>query len=712
MQKNKILLIFTFFIVILIFFFGWFSVPTFNEVINLSMGSDRVLLDSQGKHLQTLRTDFQKRRLSWYSLNQFSKSIREAVVTAEDKRFKVHFGIDPLSLGRALLANIRGQRIQGASTITMQLGDLIQKEVLLHNSSIGKGHILHKLKQIVRAFFIETKWSKNEILEAYLNLIHLRGEIQGVPAASLTYLKKDPSALNTAESIVIADMISSPNNSLSNLRKKSCTHLQLLGGGSCQEIDAAINSFKEKPVLPETLSEAPHLARRVFKEIPGQTIIKSTLNAELQQKVIAILENNVHRLMNSNVHDSAAIVIENKTGRVLAYVGTVSSSLNPHVDGVMAYRQAGSSLKPFIYAKAISNNSLTAASILLDDPTVISWGGEVYRPTNYDKNFYGHVSVREALASSLNVPAVKTVMMIGLHETYKTLQSLQFSQLKQPDFYGVSMVLGAVEVRLDELANAYRMLANGGVWSPLQFVANVDGGNSIIEKKIFSPESVFIIGSILSDANARSIGFGWETPLETPFWTAVKTGTSKDYRDNWCVGYSERYTVAVWTGNFNAEAMEKVSGVSGAGSSWYQIMSVLHNQEKSLPPSVPVNIIKKNIFHQWSNYQQAEYFIKGTEPLQEIIETATEKNIQFVFPAEGSVLVKDPHLDQKKLALFVRFKGSPPAKSQLLWDKKVLGEAVSPFKVESLSVGDHQLEIATADGKVLSRVQFKIHGAK
>ncbi|MGZ3780852.1 MAG: penicillin-binding protein 1C [Pseudobdellovibrionaceae bacterium] len=706
----------TFLTVLLIFIFFssailWKLTPTAEEVLKLSLGSDRILLASNEEPVQTLRTDFKKRLLPWRSLNSFSKDIQDTVILAEDQRFSYHLGFDPLSLGYALLGNLQGKHIRGASTISMQLSDLINKDVLVFHHTIKKKSFFHKLTQIFRAVFLELKWSKAEILEAYLNLIHLRGELQGVPAVSYAYLHKDPAALDSTESLIIAAMISSPNQSSQALTQKTCQLYRRKMRSSdnlCENIKTKVNTFFSRPPgIPEGADLAPHLARRLFTENHEETKLVSTLDSDLQRKVIAILEKNIYRLKDSNVHDTAAIVIDNKSGQVLAYIGTTSSSENPHVDGVQAYRQAGSSLKPFIYAKAIETKTLTAASILLDDPTAISWNGDVYRPTNYDRHFYGPVAVREALGSSLNVPAVKVVSIIGLHQTYNVLQSIELSKLKEPDFYGVSMALGAVEVRLDELANAYRMLANGGVWSPLRFTKK-ELQIQYQSKRVFSAESAFIISSILSDPNSRAIGFGWESPLETPFWTAVKTGTSKDYRDNWCIGYSDRYTVGVWAGNFNAEAMKKVSGVSGVGPSWYEIMMALHNQERSFPPEKPQNIIMKNVRHQWAQHAHPEFFIKGTEPIQELIEPALDKHIQFVFPAEGSVLIEDPHLDQKHIALFVRFKGSPPEHSFLLLDGKILGPAASPFKIANPPAGDHQLAITESNGKILKKVRFVI----
>lgn len=709
MSRNKTILVAILFTAFAAYVFGVAMTPSPLKVKTIALGTDRVLLDREGRLVQTLRTDFNKRRLAWTPLQSFPEAIQQAVTAAEDRRFRSHFGFDPIGLGRALWSDLRGQHVQGASTITMQLADLIQDDVLLKNRQIQKGSFLHKLAQIGRAVFLETRWSKNEILEAYLNLIHLRGEFQGVPACSFAYLNKHPLALDSAESAVIASMISSPNQNAASLKRKACGVLRVMNASeeSCEPTDRAVAAFFDRaPALPASPGIAPHLARRLFKEHPDESIVTSTIDARLQEKVISILTRNIERLKSSNVHDSAAIVIDNKSGQVLAYVGAIATSLNPHVDGLQAYRQAGSSLKPFLYGKAFEMKTLNAASILLDEPTAISWNGDVYRPSNYDKHFYGPVTVREALASSLNVPAVKTVTIIGLHQAYQTLQDVGLTNLREPDYYGVSLALGAVEVRLEDLANAYRMLANGGEWSALSYTRD-QGKAPPTTRRVFPTGVAYILSSILSDPNARSIGFGWENPLETPSWAAVKTGTSKDYRDNWTVGFSERYTVGVWTGNFDASAMEHVSGVTGAGPSWFEIMSELQGREHSGQPAAPADVVAKDVRPAWASRAHREYFLRGTEPAVDVIEAAPDKRVEFIFPAEGSVLVKDPHLDQDLVALFVRYKGQVPAGAHLSWDKRDLGPATSPFRVDKPEPGEHELALV-ADGKSLGSVRFRI----
>lgn len=692
---------------------GLWLTPSPELVRRRALGSDRVLLAAHGEVLQTLRTDYKKRRLGWHDLSQFPESLQSMVIAVEDQRFYHHWGVDPWGLGRAFFALIKGQRLQGASTITMQLTDLIQPKVLTGVEKINKGTLFHKILQIGRAFFLEMRWQKPQIMEAYLNLIHLRGELQGVPAYSYAYLHRHPLAIEEADAFVVAAQIASPNLGKQKLYERACRLLKsraFLPSLSCEEVKINIEGLLEQPPrIPMGPSAAPHLAQRIFHDFPNENWLTTTIDARLQQRVSQILSDNVMRLQSSKVRDSAAIVIENKTGNVLAYVGAVPTSASPHVDGVRAYRQAGSALKPFLYAKAIDSKTVTAASILLDDPTALSWNGQVYRPTNYDKQFNGPVSVREALASSLNVPAVKIVTIIGLHETYKTLQDIGITNLKEPDFYGVSMALGAVEVRLEDLTNAYRIFANQGVWQPLTWLAPPTAPSEP-ERRVFSTEASYILSSILSDPNARAIGFGWESPLDTPFWTAVKTGTSKDYRDNWCVGFSEDYTVGVWAGNFDATAMENVSGVTGAGPSWYAIMQELHRERPSAKPQRPEGVVTKTVKHAWASQEIKEYFIRGTEPSQSEIEAANDKQVQFIYPADGSVLIEDPHLDPSLIALSIRFKGQVPEGSLLFWDDRPLGAAVSPHIMSQPPVGAHALSIRGPDGKTLAQVHFAVKG--
>jgi len=349
--------------------------------------------------------------MAWLPLTSFSKELSDTIIEIEDKRFLEHWGVDGLALFRALLAYSSGRSLQGASTITMQVSDLIQPEVLLQNKPIKKGKILGKFKQIWRAFFIDLSWSKNQILETYLNLIHLRGELQGVHSFTYGYFNKSPQFLSPEESIIIATLIRKPNVKTTALFKSACRNIKKINvENDCSHLEQVTNnSLKKRPVISNPHNLAPHYARKVFSKTPGSQTIQSFIDSKIQQKVYSILEKNLISLRANKVNDMAAVVVDNKSGKILAYVGTIDRfSKSSQVDGADSARQAGSTLKPFLYGKAIEKKIITPASIIPDEPTVFSWSGKIYRPVNYDQKFHGSVTVKQALGSSLNIPAVKS----------------------------------------------------------------------------------------------------------------------------------------------------------------------------------------------------------------------------------------------------------------------------------------------------------------
>jgi penicillin-binding protein 1C len=258
---------------------------------------------------------------------------------------------------------------------------------------------------------------------------------------------------------------------------------------------------------------------------------------------------------------------DNASGDVLAYVGGVGgASTAAQVDGADAYRQAGSTLKPFLYAQVIEKGYLTPASILDDSPVQLDTASGLYVPQNYDHEFKGPVSVRSALAGSLNVPAVRTLLLAGVESFRDRLWDAGYRGLTEDGaYYGFSLALGSAEVTLLEQANAYRTLANGGRWSPLRIRAE---DPAAVWRPVFSPQAAWIVADMMADPGARAATFGLDSALRLPFWAAVKTGTSKAMRDNWCIGFSDRFTVAVWIGNLEGDSMKAVSGTSGAIISW------------------------------------------------------------------------------------------------------------------------------------------------
>ncbi|MBM4267581.1 MAG: penicillin-binding protein 1C, partial [Deltaproteobacteria bacterium] len=451
--------------------------------------------------------------------------------------------------------------------------------------------------------------------------------------------------------------------------------------------------------------EAPHLARRIFRERGRTGDVRTTLAQPLQRRASELLERELLGERDRNVHDGAALVVENATGDVLAWVGgSGRGSSARHVDGVLARRQVGSTVKPFLYALALDRRILTAASLLDDTPVEIPVLGGVYRPRNYDREFRGAVSLRTALASSLNVPAVRTQELLGEPALVSRLVALDFAGVVDSgDHYGPSLALGSADVSLLELVNAYRTLANGGVWRPLRLLPDDE---SYEGRRVFSEAASFVVSDILSDRESRSTTFGLENPLATRFWTAVKTGTSKDMRDNWCIGYSRDYTVGVWVGNFSGEPMHDVSGVTGAAPIWLEIVSLLHAERSSVPPEPPPGVIARYVsFGASGEPARAEWFLEGTEPAGSRIEAAPVR-ARIVAPTEGGVLALDPDVPPalQRIALLAS-KGDELLEWRL--DGRPLAPAHEPFLWRP-EPGRHELALTDASGLVRDRVGFAV----
>ncbi len=709
---NKKILIYAIgFCLFLVGLFLWvlWATPSYIDIKKRAMGSDRYLLSSDLQLIQQQRSDFRKRRLAWLPISSYSQNLTKAVVLVEDQRFYYHWGVDIRGLLRAAKVRFQEGRRQGGSTLTMQLCNLIQREVLEGGRPIQRGHIYYKARQILCALGIDAKWSKDEILESYFNLIHLRGESQGFQTFTRSYWQKSPTYLNLTEALILANLIRSPNRSIEKFATVVCEQGKKLK--TDYDCESFAHDSQPRPASSQNSGEelAPHFLRKLISLGLNENMMKSYINPSIQAEVQKILEKNLSSLQSHNVHDMAAVVLDNKTGQVLAYVGSVPRySQSPDVDGADSPRSVGSTLKPFFYGKAIEEKVITAASIIEDEPAAISWSGGLYRPTNYDKKFHGSVTVRQALASSLNVPAVKVIKILGLSDSYQMLKRMHISDLKPPDFYGASIALGAIDIRLHELANAFRALANKGQWSPLMWSPDLPvAAPADAQDRLLSEESAFIISDILADPNARRIGFHWDSALETSFWTAVKTGTSKDIRDNWCMGYSNDYTVGVWAGNFSSERMTGVSGVTGAGPSWNEIMGFLHREKRSAPPAQPSGVVQKKI--QMPKVGEiSEYFIQGTEPQRGFIQISPRTGVSFLFPIDGTTLVRNPHRKNMQQNIFVRYKGNAPAGCELFLDDKKLGPLKNPFKVVDLPAGQHHFAIKNAAGEILDEVRFTL----
>jgi penicillin-binding protein 1C len=398
------------------------------------------------------------------------------------------------------------------------------------------------------------------------------------------------------------------------------------------------------------------------------------------------------------------LVVENRTGEIRAYASYTNDPAHGRfVDGVVAKRQAGSTLKPFLYALAFDRRILTAASLLEDSPLDLAVTSGIYQPQNYDRGFQGTVTARTALASSMNIPAVRALEMVGIESFLGVLRELGLGELAESgDFYGPSLALGTADITLWELANAYRTLANDGNWSELVLAPR--SGVAEPPRRVFSPAAAFLVSDILSDREARYLTFGLENPLATRFWTAVKTGTSKDMRDNWCVGYSRRYTVGVWVGNFAGESMWDVSGVTGAAPVWLDIMRWLHHGDARSAPDPPQHLLRSSILS--GSERRQEWFIPGTEPDMISLEASAAPRI--VYPPAGTVFAIDPDIPPSRQRIFFTTRGRCGGLHWILDGRRVGAADESVGWVPN--AGRHFLSLSDVNGTVVDAVRFRVGG--
>jgi penicillin-binding protein 1C len=595
----------------------------------------------------------------------------------------------------------------------------MQLAVILKNGKTIKGRktISQKWDQIEAARELEKHWTKQQILEAYLNLITFRGELQGISAASRGLFDKEPSGLDDRESAVLAVLIRSPNAlpAEAGRRAKELTR-SLYPKASYDNIEQfAIERLSRPYHVKPQIALAPHLARRLTatsetglkrKEKLADLRIYSTIDLRLQHNARETLQQQINMLKGRNVAEGALIVIENATGNVLAYVGSASDS---HVDGVMAKRQAGSTLKPFLYGLAIEKHLLTAASVLDDSPLHIPTERGLYVPHDYDHRSRGPVSVRTALASSLNIPAVRTQLLVGTEPFAERLRNSGFDLRQPAEFYGFSLALGTADVSLMELTNAYRMLAREGVWSELR----LSPGPSAKHRQVMDRGAAYIISDILADRSSRSIAFGFDNPLTTRFWSAVKTGTSKDMRDNWCIGFSRRYTVGVWVGNFTGEPMWNVSGISGAAPIWLEVMNYLHRDNPSSPPQQPSGVVRsKVLFRSDTETTRNELFLTGTAPETAVTDVSNNDSWsipKIAYPPGGTIIVIDPDIPKDNQRVF--FEVQNPGSNDLRWvlNGKRLPPGDEGRRWEP-KPGRYKLELTGPTGNIHDEVSFEVRG--
>jgi penicillin-binding protein 1C len=556
--------------------------------------------DRHGLPLGTLLTR-DRDHTAVVALELISPHFIQAIIAAEDGRFYQHGALDLRAIARSLLPAIKAKKIvSGASTITMQLARMLEP---------APRTLPAKAREIWLSWRLSAGMSKDEILQAYINRLPMGGNIYGVEAASRIYFGIPAAELNLAQASLLAAIPNSPNylnpyGGWERLKRRQRYVLDRLIQDGYITQSQAHRAYQEEIALQprqQGIIAAPHFLFWAASQLPQghPTSIQTTIDRPLQQFVEAQVREVVRSLAGHNVAQAAALVIDNQSGEVLAYAGSVdyfSEAQLGRNDGVQALRQPGSTLKPFLYQLALEKQLIRPNSVLADVAAHYPIpGAKIYSPSDYSETFAGPVRVRTALANSLNVPAVRVLEKVGVPAFLERLHLLGFEHLNHPaGYYGLGLTLGSGEVSLWELARAYRILALQGQISPLTAtVAQSPQPNNRAQSE--NPETWSLISDILSDRHARARAFGVDSLLNLPFPAAVKTGTSSNFRDTWTVGFTTDYTVATWAGNFNGEPMRQVSGVTGAARLWSRIMLRLHEESAPEPFSPPQGMVLRPV---------------------------------------------------------------------------------------------------------------------
>jgi penicillin-binding protein 1C len=495
--------------------------------------------------------------------------LRKTIIAKEDKYFYYHPGVNPFAATRAVIKNIfRMKRTSGASTITMQVARALEHR----NRSIGA-----KLVEIFRALQLESKYSKDEILQLYLNLLPYGGNLEGVKAASLLYFNKNPDHLSLAEITALSII---PNRPSSLVIGKN-NELIVMERNRWLKKFAAEKVFTEKEIedalaepLTATRNSVPHFAQHFSNKLykQGGYSYQTHLDLNTQLKTEKLVSDYIRTQKLHNINNAAVVVIDNKTHRVITYVGSASFSDTTdggQVNGAAAVRQPGSTLKPLLYALCIDEGILTPKMVMND--VAVNYDG--YTPENYDQKFNGYVTAEYALEHSLNIPAVKNLRMLGKDKLVQKLSACNFKQIqKDRNKLGLSMILGGCGTTLEELTGLFSAFANDGVYvEPTYYRSDRDRqtGNTVV-----SPEAAFMINDILSKVNRPDFPLNWQATERMPK-IAWKTGTSYGRRDGWSIGYNKKFTVGVWVGNFSGVGVPDLSGANTATPLLFKIFNTI-----------------------------------------------------------------------------------------------------------------------------------------
>lgn len=636
-------------------------------------------------------------------LHQFPDLLVNCLIYSEDQNFYKHKGVDWKAKAMALWQNIKARRVvRGASTITEQVTQLLTNRPRT---------LWSKWLSLIESQLLEYHVNKNQILEFYLNQVPFASHRKGMVQGARHYFNRDLSTLTSKEMLALILLIKAP--SALDLNKSTVSIEKQLPFFSKRLIKAQrleqkeYDRLKNSPLTlqkPQLHLDATHFVsylkhKHVSKNKQER---RTTLDSALQLKVQRLLDKRILHLRNRRVNNGAVLVVNHQTGEVLSWVvaGQDADQKIPtpgrRINAVLSLRQPGSILKPFIYALALEKG-WSASTLILDEPLARAVGNGLHRFRNYSKIYYGPVTVREALANSLNVPAVKTIQYVGVDTCLRFFQKLGFSSLKR-DFsvYDEGLALGNGEVSLLELVSAYTLFAHGSRQVPLKFFVEDEKTNSLHSLPL-SSASISIINDILSDPWARRWEFGLSSVLNFPVQTAIKTGTSTDYRDALIVGYNHKYIVAIWMGNMDNSPMDGVTGAVGPALTLRGIFSYLNRYESggSLPKDP--NLIRETACLKRRNGDKCTWhteWVRKTEENEKYQEIYVKTPIKYIKPTPGLQMAIDPRipLQTQKFAFQLSSLGEGEQAHWYLDDIKV-GESTTPRFLWTLMPGHHKLHV-------------------
>jgi len=618
----------------LVIFGGWFykwaieDLPNVNLIYNPPTLATKIV-DRNGKLLYQF---YENENRTWVPLEKIPRDLIEATIAIEDKNFYNHHGLSIKGLVTAVLYNFRKDsedKPRGGSTITQQL---------VKNIFFGSEKTLkRKTREAILTLLIENKISKNEILERYLNQVSYGGEAYGVQEAAWKYFGKNVWELTTAESAYLAGLPAAPssyspygnNPDLGFTRQKHVLEEMLSTNYLNQE---KFEKIKEEKIEVKTNGKeikAPHFVfyiKSLLEKKYGYTnfekqglTVKTSLDLEIQNETQKVVSEEVDKIANLRISNGASLVLDVKNGDILAMVGSkdyMAKDIDGKFNVTTALRQPGSSIKPINYLLALEKG-YSLGSVIDDSPVVYNVSGQKpYSPQNYNGKYMGPVTLRTALASSLNIPSVKLLEKNGINNMIDLAEDMGISTWGQKNRFGLSLALGSGEVKMTELAQAYSIFANLGEKVEINPILEIDNylGEKIYQKQkdtkeLIKAEYAYLINNALSDNQARSPVFGTNSKLVIPGKTvAVKTGTTNNLKDNWCIGWTPDYLVATWVGNNDATPMSWVaSGVTGATPIWNKIMSKILENKGNETWAIPQDLIKRNICG------KEEWLIEGSE---------------------------------------------------------------------------------------------------